>query len=91
MSMARSRRRPVTLIDVLERSGVPHIVLDFAMSNGYRLPVADQSFDEQVASIRRRHPEMDHNDALTLLGCELNSDVADFFNLKFPIVGRNAA
>lgn len=89
MSKARSRRRPITLADILERSGLHHKILEFAMFNGYRIASSDQTFDERVAVLRARHPEMDHNDALTAIGREFTEDVTEFFRQKFPVVGRN--
>lgn len=80
----------VTLMLVLAHSNLHPKILDFAMFNGYRLPHSDQSLDEQMAHVMRRHPEMDRKDALRLMGDELNADVAEFFNEKFPPVGRRA-
>jgi hypothetical protein len=84
------RSSKVTISDVLARSGLHPKILDFAIFNGYRLAHADQSLDEQVACAQRRH-NLSREEAMMLLGQEINEDVAEFFNQKFPVVGKNVA
>jgi len=81
----------ITLAHVLERSGLHPKILDFAMFNGYRLPVADQTLDEQVVTLQQRFAGLKQEDAIVMLGDQLNADVAEFFNQKFPVVGSGRA
>ena len=90
-SMFRTRSRQVTLAEVLGKSGLHPQVLNFAMWCGFRFTSADQSLDEQVASLCRKNPMLSHDDALAVIGNGINEDVAEFFNKVFPVVARNRA
>jgi len=75
--------------EVLKRSGVDPRILNFAIFSGYTTTASDLTLEEQVARLRRKHPEMDREAALVMLGDNLKDDIAEFFNRAFPVVGSN--